>query len=66
MGYKKFKVGIKVEVCECYLTDEVTEGRDLSKDAKIFFAPIDDDQLVGIEFESGELDYVPQNILSIS
>jgi len=33
--------------------------------ATILVEPTDNEQLVGIEYESGVLDYVPQNILEI-
>ena len=63
--YKKFKLHSKVRVDECYLNDEVNEHNNTSPIATIFNEPIDNEELVGIEYESGELDYVPQYILEI-
>ena len=60
---KDFKQGMKVEVAECYLEDEVTANYNTSKIATVCSEPNDDEELVMIQYERGEIDYVPQNIL---
>lgn len=63
---KKFKIGNKVTVAECYLNDEVTENLlGKSSTATIDSEPSDDEELVVIIYESGAIDYVPQDILEI-
>lgn len=63
---KKFKIGDKVTVAECYLNDEVTENLlGKSSTATIDSEPSDDEELVVIIYESGVTDYVPQDILEI-
>ncbi len=57
--------GTIVKVDECYLNDEVTQGVDTSSIATIFREPTDDEELVGIIYEGGTLDYVPQYILEV-
>lgn len=64
-NYKKFKEGVKVNVAECYLTDEVSEGKDLTPTATVCSEPTDNDQLVYIQYENGLIDIVPQDILEI-
>ena len=61
----KFKEGVTVSVDECYLNDEVTQGCDTSKTAIVFAEPSDNEALVGIQYQSGTLDYVPQSILEV-
>jgi hypothetical protein len=63
----KFKVGVKVSIAECYLTDEVTEAfrDDMSSTAIVHSEPSDDEELVYIQYESGLIDIVPQDILEI-
>lgn len=63
--YKKFKEGVTVEVADCYLEDEVTQNYGTSKTATVFAEPSDNEQLVGIQYECGNLDYVPQDILEV-
>ena len=63
MKAKDFKQGMKVEVAECYLEDEVTANYNTSKIATVCSEPNDDEELVMIQYERGEIDYVPQNIL---
>jgi len=60
-----YKIGVTVNVAECYLTDEVTENIDTSESAIVVTEPFDDEELVGIQYESGVIDYVPQDILEI-
>ena len=62
---KKFKIGVKVAVAECYLIDEASENINTSPTAIIVSQPSDEEELVGIQYESKELDYVPQDILEI-
>jgi hypothetical protein len=64
-GYKKFKVGTKVKVAECYLKDEATQHTSTSEIATVFSEPSDNEELVGIQYESNVIDYVPQDILEI-
>jgi hypothetical protein len=64
-NYKKFKEGVKVKVDECYLTDEVNADNNTTPTATVFSEPRDNEELVGIQYECGELDYVPQYILEI-
>ncbi len=63
-----FKEGDKVTVAECYLTDEVTEPfrNEISSIATVCSEPSDDEELVSIQYESGLIDFVPQNILEIN
>jgi len=65
MLVQEFKKGITVNVAECYLSDEVTENIDTSKTAIVVTEPSDEEELVGIVYDSGVLDYVPQDILEI-
>jgi hypothetical protein len=63
---KDFKLGSKVEVAQCYLEDEVTENLETSSIATVVnYEPTDEEELVCIEYESGVIDYVPQDILEI-
>lgn len=57
-----FKIGLKVTVDECYLSDEASPDC-ASETAIVFTEPSDDEELVGIRYEDGSLDYVPQDIL---
>jgi hypothetical protein len=61
----EFKEGIRVEIAECYLTDECTENTETTPTAMILSEPTDLEELVLIEYENGLLDYVPQDILTI-
>ena len=61
----KFKMGVKVNVAECYLTDEVNENNDITPTATVHSEPIDDEELVYIQYENGLIDIVPQDILEI-
>lgn len=61
----KFKMGVKVNVAECYLTDEVNENNDTTPTATVHSEPIDDEELVYIQYENGLIDIVPQDILEI-
>lgn len=65
MRYKKFKLGAKVQVAECYLNDEVTEHTNTSPTAIVDSEPKDNEELVAIVYDSGEIDFVPQDILEI-
>ena len=62
----KFKLGATVNVAECYLNDEVTENYDTSSIATVLSEPSDEEELVCIQYESGGIDYVPQDILEIN
>lgn len=64
-GYKKFKEGIKVKVAQCYLDDEVTQNYCTSETAIVFAEPNDKEQLVGIQYEGGSIDFAPQYILEV-
>jgi len=61
---KNLKEGIEVNVDECYLSDEASPDNASSK-ARVFQEPTDSEMLVGIIYEDGSLDYVPQDILTI-
>lgn len=63
MKGKDFKIDMTVSVAECYLNDEVTENYNTSPTAIVRSEPSDDEELVCIQYDSGELDYVPQDIL---
>jgi hypothetical protein len=67
MEYKKFKMGTKVSVAKCYIDDEVSEPNrsEMSNTAIVCSEPIDNEELVSIQYESGLIDYVPQDILEI-
>lgn len=58
-------MGVKVNVAECYLTDEVNENNDTTPTATVHSEPIDDEELVYIQYENGLIDIVPQDILEI-
>jgi len=60
----KLKAGNKVVVAECYLTDEATEHINTSSIATVI-GDATGDELVVIEYESGEIDFVPQDILEV-
>lgn len=60
----KLKEGTEVTVDEAYLNDEASpEGA--SSTATVFQEPTDKEMLVGIKYEDGSLDYVPQDILTV-
>jgi outer membrane scaffolding protein for murein synthesis (MipA/OmpV family) len=61
----KFKMGVRVNVAECYLTDEVNENTDTTPTATVHSEPIDDEESVYIQYENGLIDIVPQDILEI-
>ena len=61
----KFKVGNSVEVAQHYLVDEVTSNYDTSPIAIVLSEPSDEEELVCIRYTSGDIDYVPQDILEI-
>ena len=63
--YTKFKDGVKVNVADYYLEDEVTQNMATSPTAIVMGEVSDDEQLVPIQYDSGVLDYVPQDILEI-
>lgn len=63
--FNKFKIEKKVAVAERYLTDEVTEHFNTSPVATIISEPSDEEELVGIQYDSKEIDYVPQDILEV-
>jgi len=58
-------MGVRVNVAECYLTDEVNENTDTTPTATVHSEPIDDEELVYIQYENGLIDIVPQDILEI-
>lgn len=60
----KLRAGNKVLVAECYLNDEVTENVETSEIATVIGDSIGDN-LVGIQYESGVIDFVPQDILEV-
>ena len=63
---KNFKLDDTVTVAECYLNDEVTENYPTSSTATVFTEPSDEEELVGIVYEGGALDFVPQDILTVT
>ncbi len=63
--FERFKEGVSVKVDECYLTDEVNQNNSTSPTAIVFAEPSDDECLVGIQYDCGSLDYVPQDILEV-
>lgn len=65
MSYTKFKLGNKVRVADCYRLDEVAQHVNTSEIATINSEPSDDEELVSIVYESGEIDFVPQEILEV-
>jgi hypothetical protein len=60
----KLRAGNKVLVAECYRTDEVTENIETSEIATVTEDAVGDN-LVGIIYESGVIDFVPQDILEV-
>ena len=60
-----FKEGAIVTIHECYLNDEVTQDYNTSANAIILSEPKDDEELVCIQYTSGEIDFVPQDILEL-
>ncbi len=63
-GFEKYKEGTEVTVDERYLTDEASPDC-ASATATVFQEPTDPEMLVGIQYEDGSLDYVPQDILEV-
>ena len=58
------KLGTKVRVAQCYLDDEVTQNYDTTPIATIVnYEVSDEEELACIQYESGGIDYVPQDIL---
>ena len=57
--------GLKVNVAERYLNDEVNENSDTSPTAIVRSVPTDDEELVCIEYTNGLIDHVPQDILEV-
>ena len=63
---KPFKLGQRVSVAECYLTDEVNANNEhTSPTAMVDSIPRDDEELVAIIYDGGAIDFVPQDILEI-
>lgn len=64
---KDFREGDGVRVAECYLTDEVSEPHrsEMSNTATVCSVPSDSEELVSIQYESGLIDFVSQDILEI-
>ena len=60
-----FREGVKVKVSSCYLEDECTEHMNTSETAVVLQEPSDPEELVMIQYESEEIDFVPQDILEI-
>jgi len=65
MAYEDFKKHGTVLVDDCYLADEVNINNNASKKARVLSEPSDEEELVCIQYETGTLDYVPQNILTV-
>jgi hypothetical protein len=63
--YTKFKKGVTVIVDECYRNDEVTQNINTSETAIVITKPSNDEELVGIQYKGGEIDFVPQDILEV-
>jgi len=63
----EFREGFSVTVDDCYLDDEVTLNINTSKIATIYADSSDDEsELVSIQYQSGEIDFVPRNILTLN
>jgi hypothetical protein len=63
----KFKEGFSVTVDDCYLNDEVTLNINTSKIATIYADSSDDESdLVSIQYQSGQIDFVPRDILTLN
>lgn len=60
---EKFKLGITVKVAECYRNDEVTAHRETSPTAVVMSEPDDEEELISIQFDNGDIDFVSQDIL---
>ena len=65
MSHTRFKLGNKVRVADFYRLDEVAQHINTSEVAIIRSEPSDDEELVCIAYESGEIDFVPQEILEV-
>jgi len=63
--YNKFKFGKQVQVSQAYLDDEASVDEFTTPTAKVFAEPSDEEELVGIRYETGCIDYVPQDFLEI-
>ena len=59
----KYIIGNKVNVAECYLTDEVGILAHATPTATILSEPKDNEELVCVCYENGLIDYLPQDIL---
>jgi len=62
--HMKFKDGLTVRLAEYYLSDEASPDC-ASELAVIIQQPKDSEELVGIEYNNGSIDFVPQDILEI-
>jgi len=63
----KFKEGFSVTVDDCYLNDEVTLNINTSKIATIYADSSDDESdLVSIQYQSGQIDFTPRDILTLN
>jgi hypothetical protein len=66
MAKSKIQFGSKVRVAECYLNDEVTENLlGKTSTATVDSEPSDNEELVAIVYETGVIDFVPQDILEV-
>lgn len=62
MQHTKFKIGMRVSVAECYLADEINQYNETTPQATII-NEFDGDELVGIIYDNGIIDFVPQDVL---
>lgn len=63
MKHTDFKVEMEVNVDACYLNDEASP-KSATATAIVKTEPSDNEELVMVQYEGGDLDYVPQDILT--
>ena len=63
-NFNDFVLGIKVEVSEVYRNDEVAQFINSSDTATVLSEPSDSEELVCIQYDSKEIDFVPQDMLT--
>jgi len=61
--FRIFREGNKVNIAQCYLTDEVGINAHATPTATILSEPKDNEELVCVLYENGLIDHVPQYIL---
>ena len=61
--YLLFKEGVRVNIDESYLTDEVNVNNLTTPSATVISEPKDCEELVCIQYDNCIIDFVPQEVL---